>query len=82
MLEHLTDTLVGLGGALKVLESTNLLANFLTLHFDDWSASIMGKSHGRLEIQGRGDGGSDGGGLTSSGETGFWLVLRSSSMVF
>jgi hypothetical protein len=31
VLENLTDTLVGLGRALEVLESADLLANFLTL---------------------------------------------------
>lgn len=31
MLEHLTDTLVGLGRALEVLVGTNLLLNLLTI---------------------------------------------------
>lgn len=31
VLEHLTDTLVGLGGALEVLVGADLLANLLTL---------------------------------------------------
>ena len=36
MLEHFSDTLVGLGGALEILLGTNLLSDVLGLFWGDW----------------------------------------------
>lgn len=66
MLKHLTDALVGLGGTLKVLVGTDLLADLLALlRVSKLVAPII-----------------KGVVVTCSGVTGFWLVLCSSSIVF
>jgi hypothetical protein len=83
VLEHLTNALVGLGRALEVLVGANLLTNLLTLfkqvsHLRHWympPGHADSRRQGSVVLVGAGK-------LTSSGDTGFWLVLRSSSMVF
>lgn len=76
MLKHLADALVGPGRALEVLVGADLLADFLTLERSvsvcassrpvSSNACLAGKGHSKH---------------TSSGETGFWLVFLSSSIV-
>lgn len=63
VLKDLADTLVGPGRALEVLVGANLLADLLTLLFD---GQLMVASPCVMSER------------TSSGETGFWLVLPSS----
>lgn len=83
MLKHLTDALVGLGGALEVLVGANLLADLLTLCN---RVSHMQSGGSRTNLGGKAGGcGKErlaaAASLTSSAETGFWLVLFSSSWV-
>lgn len=85
VLEHLADALVGLGRALEVLVGTDLLADLLTL-LHQRSANVPTHDAAALtSLQSRCPRSGTrriGGMLTSSGDTGFWLVFRSSSMVF
>lgn len=76
VLKHLPDALVGLGRALEVLVRTNLLADFLAL-----CGRNCGQPSDQILVEVVGPGEGTGKHLTSSGVTGFWLVLRSSSMV-
>lgn len=83
VLEHLADTLVGLGRALEVLVGVDPLPESLTLLLSALACVFQIKSGGKgtrhetgiishVHVSAS---------RTSSGETGFWLVLRSSSMV-
>jgi hypothetical protein len=67
VLEHLSHTLVGLGGALEVLRGANLLADILGL------GGLLVWRVVSLDL---------GGARTCSGVTGFCDVLCSSSIVF
>jgi hypothetical protein len=94
-LEHLADALVGLGRALDILLGLDLLADSLALndanheHDCKLCRGVMRRTAGPMRLcfrlaGGRGELriGDAWFQLTSSGEIGFWFVLRSSSMVF
>lgn len=75
MLEHLSHTLVGLGGALEVLRGANLLADILGLGWEVSISVLLTPSTLLCAL-------SETVVHTCSGVTGFCDVLCSSSMVF
>jgi hypothetical protein len=85
MLKDLSDTITSLGGALDVLDSSNALSYILTLKsrfVSRWVENVgMACTINQPIDCNTVTEGQELIGLTCSGDTGFWLVLCSSSIV-